>query len=206
MNSYGCYYYAINDNKELIKNGNNACWAGLLNNWNTKKIKGTPNYIYINYNRLGNNLTQEQLNRFIQLLNNITPCKLVTLDYDEAFLYKHNNQDFYENLKNKDFIKYKLINKSYGANLVLLNFIRMIWYKPDLFDYDKFFELIMNKSRGIDSLYFLLNCVKECVKEKGTCNYYIYGGHSLVYNNIKPKKSRDLKNYLGKTMQYFLTT
>ena len=124
MRCYKCYIYHL-QNKKLVKNSNDACWAG-LNRARFSDDKGdyiildakTKDYIYID-KYIEPEITDKQRKRIIYLLNKITLCK-------------------FEKIDNKTYIKYKLLNNHY-SNLLLLNFIRILWYTNLSFNNEQFF-------------------------------------------------------------------
>ena len=71
MRRYNCYIYHL-QNKKLVKNSINACWAGL----NKSEYLGKNIYIdkYIEPE-----ITDKQRKRIVYLLNKITPCKFTTI-------------------------------------------------------------------------------------------------------------------------------
>lgn len=187
MRSYSCYIYHLQDNK-LIQNSNTACWAGLKNNpvfTNIKceKIKldfKTKDFIYIN-GYIEPEITDTQRKRIVYLVNKITECKFVTID-------------------DKVYIKYKLLNNHY-SNLLLLNFIRILWYKNESFNNEQFFiDICKFKVKNLDYLEFMMNCIKNNVEGSS----FGYGNHSFVYDNIIPKTKEMLLKYTGMSMRNFL--
>ena len=174
MRSYDCYKYHL-INKELIKNLNTACWAGL----NKSNYLGKDIYIdkYIEPE-----ITDKQRKRIVYLINKIVPCK-------------------FEKIDNKTYIKYKLLNNHY-SNLLLLNFIRILWYTNLSFNNEQFFiDISKPKPRNLDYLEFMMICIKNNVDSKESWNY---GDHSFVYKNIIPKTKEILLEYTGSSMQNFL--
>ena len=187
MRGYECYIYHL-QNKKLVKNSNHACWAG-LNRAIFSDDKGdyiildakTKDYIYID-KYIEPEITDKQRKKIIYLINKITPCKFVTID-------------------NKVYIKYKLLKNHY-SNLLLLNFIRILWYKNGSFNNEQFFiDICKPKTRGLDYLEFMMTCIKNNVESNDSWNY---GDHSFVYKNIIPKTKEMLLKYTGKSMQTFL--
>ena len=175
MRSYSCYIYHLQKNNKLIENSNNACWAGL----NNSQYLGKDIYIdkYIEPE-----ITDKQRKRIIYLLNKITPCKFKTI----------------ENIK---YIQFKLLKYHY-SNLLLLNFIRILWYKNHSFNNEQFFiDICKSKTRKLDYLEFMMTCIKNNVN-KGSGWYY--GDHSFVYLGIIPKTKEMLYKYTGNTMCTFL--
>ena len=174
MRNYECFKYHL-INKELVKNSNTACWAGL----NKSEYLGKDIYIdkYIEPE-----ITDKQRRRIVYLLNKITLCKFTTI----------------ENVK---YIQFKLLNNHY-SNLLLLNFIRILWYKNQSFNNDQFFiDICKPKTKSLDYLEFMMTCIKNNVYSGG--NWY-YGDHSFVYLGIIPKTKERLLKYTGDSMQTFL--
>jgi hypothetical protein len=176
MRNYGCYFYHLENNK-LIQNSNTACWAGL----NKSEYLGKDIYIdkYIEPE-----ITDKQRRRIVYLLNKITLCKFTTI----------------ENVK---YIQFKLLNNHY-SNLLLLNFIRILWYKNGSFNNKQFFiDICKPKTRNLDYLEFMMTCIKNNVLIDSQ-NSWGYGDHSFVYKDIIPKTKEMLLKYTGNSMQTFL--
>jgi len=131
MRDYCCYIYHLED-KRLIENLNIACWAGL----NKNKYYNT--YVYID-NYIESEITDNQRKRIVYLINKITPCKFKTIN-------------------GKVYISYKLLNNHY-SNLLLLNFIRILWYKNGSFNNKSFFRYF-SLFLDIFILYLLFDIVK----------------------------------------------
>ena len=187
MRDYRCFIYHLQNNK-LVQNSNNSCWAG-LNKAKFSSNKGeyiildtkTKDYIYID-KCIEKEITDNQRKRIVYLINKITSCKFVTID-------------------NKTYIQYKLLKNHY-SNLLLLNFIRILWYINDSFDNNKFFiDICKRKPRKLDYLGFMMTCIKNNV-ENG--NSWGYGNHSFVCPNIIPKTKEMLLKYTGEEMSLFL--
>ena len=176
MRGYECYVYHL-INKELVANSNTACWAGL----NKSVCLGKNIYIdeYIEPE-----ITDKQRRRIVYLLNKITLCKFTTI----------------ENVK---YIQFKLLNNHY-SNLLLLNFIRILWYKNKSFNNNQFFiDICKPKTKGLDYLEFMMTCIKNNVNNSPKKSWY-YGDHSFVYLGIIPKTKEMLLKYTGLSMQTFL--
>ena len=187
MRGYECYIYHL-QNKKLVKNSNNACWAG-LNRSIFSDDKGnyiildakTKDYIYID-KYIEPEITDKQRKRIIYLLNKITLCKFTTI----------------ENVK---YIQYKLLKNHY-SNLLLLNFIRILWYQNKAFNNEQFFiDICKPKTRKLDYLEFMMICIKNNVDNN---NSYGLGDHSFVYKDIIPKTKEMLYKYTGNSMRTFL--
>ena len=176
MRGYECYKYHL-INKELVTNSNTACWAGL------NKVEYLGKDIYID-EYIEPEITDKQRRRIVYLLNKITPCKFTTI----------------ENVK---YIQFKLLNNHY-SNLLLLNFIRILWYKNQSFNNDQFFiDICKPKTKGLDYLEFMMTCIKNNVNNVPKKSWY-YGDHSFVYLGIIPKTKEMLLKYTGNSMQTFL--
>ena len=176
MRSYDCYIYHL-QNSKLIENSNDACWAGL------SKSQYLGKDIYID-GYIEPEITDKQRRRIVYLLNKITPCKFTTI----------------ENVK---YIQFKLLNNHY-SNLLLLNFIRILWYKNQSFNNDQFFiDICKPKTKGLDYLEFMMTCIKNNVNNTPKESWY-YGDHSFVYLGIIPKTKEMLLKYTGDSMQTFL--
>lgn len=174
MRGYECYKYHL-INKELVKNPNTACWAGL------NKSEYLCKDIYID-KYIEPEITDKQRRRIVYLLNKITLCKFTTINKVK-------------------YIQFKLLKNHY-SNLLLLNFIRILWYKNEVFNNEQFFiDICKPKPRNLDYLEFMMTCVKNNVDESSS---WYYGGHSFVYKNIIPKTKEMLLKYTGNSMQTFL--
>lgn len=218
VNSFSCnYFYKNKKTKKYFANGNNSCWAGLnyslervylLGNNNIdyiynikRKIEGSSSFneedfdfenIYIllpkqhTYDNLNKLLYNKYITRIVNLINKITPCKKVIIN-------------------DKLHIKYKLLNM-YSQNLVLLNIIRMLWYKPFNINIDNFIQNILKpKEKNKDVLYFMFETINNTIEENPNRGQYKYGDHSCIYKNIKLKTSKQLLDYEGTSMEMFLT-
>ena len=176
MRGYECYKYHL-INKELVTNSNTACWAGL------DKGEYLGKDIYID-NYIEPEITDKQRKRIVYLLNKITPCKFTTI-------------------KNVKYIQFKLLNNHY-SNLLLLNFIRILWYKNKSFNNDQFFiDICKPKTKGLDYLEFMMTCIKNNVNNDPKKSWH-YGDHSFVYLGIIPKTKEMLLKYTGNSMRIFL--
>ena len=176
MREYCCYIYHLQDNK-LVQNNNSACWAGL----NKSKYFNTNIYVdqYVEPE-----ITDKQRKRIVYLINKITLCKFTTIQQVK-------------------YIQYKLLNNHY-SNLLLLNFIRILWYENRSFNNEQFFiDICKPKPRNLDYLEFMMNCIKNNVLTDSE-NSWGYGDHSFVYKGIIPKTKEILLKYTSKSMQLFL--
>jgi len=126
--------------------------------------------------------TLEYQNLIVSVINEITPCKLVNID-------------------NVWYIKFKLLG-TYDQSLILLSFIRNLWYEPKAGYSKKFFESLKVATQE-DPLERLTWANKEACDDAG------YGyGHSNVHkkSSLKVKKSKQLLEYKGLCTRTFLTT
>lgn len=187
MRNHSCYIYHL-ENKKLIQNSNIACWAGLNRNKfynNSSRIikldTDTKDYIFIDQ-YIEPEITSQQRKRIVYLINKITPCKFIMIG-------------------DKIYIRYKLLSNHY-SNLLLLNFIRILWYRNRSFDNEQFFiDICKPKTKGLDYLEFMMTCIKNNVLNNDT---YGLGDHSFVYKNIIPKTKEMLYKYTGTAMYHFL--
>lgn len=192
MRYYECYIYHL-ENKKLVQNDNHSCWNGLnrpiykrFDKVEKKSVniildEETKDYIYID-KYIQPEITDKQRKRIIYLINKITPCKFVTI----------------EKVK---YIQYKLLS-NHHSNLLLLNFIRILWYKNDSFNNGQFFiDISKTKSRNLDYLEFMMTCIKNNVNDSST---FGHGNHSFVYPRIIPKTKEMLYKYTRNMMSIFL--
>lgn len=187
MRCYKCYIYHLQD-KKLVQNSNDACWAGLnRETFTDRKYDNiildieTKDTIFIDQ-YIQPEITDDQRKRIVYLINKITPCK-------------------FEKIDNKIYIKYKLLKNHY-SNLLLFNFIRILWYTNLSFNNEQFFiDISKPKPRNLDYLEFMMICIKNNVESNNSWNY---GDHSFVYANIIPKTKEILLEYTGSSMQNFL--
>lgn len=189
MRDFSCFIYHFED-KKLVKNSNTACWAGLLVKFKKQGVNGTEyidldsetkDYIYID-RYIEDQITNEQRKRIVYLINKITPCSFVLIE-------------------NKNYIRYTLLKNCY-SNLLLLNFIRILWYKNDSFNNKQFFiDICKIKTKGLDYLEFMMTCIKNNVDKSKP---FGHGDHSFVYPNIIPKTKEMLLNNKYNQMFMFL--
>lgn len=137
--------------------------------------------------------TKDYVERLLFIINKITPCELVTINKVK-------------------YIKFKLL-KTYDTSLILLNFIRTLWYNPipiyanpdDKLKYIKeFFGILMKAKRVGDPVRLLTKANKLAILslDKST-GYY---GHSNIHNgdNLKIKSKKQLLEYKGHSTKEFL--
>jgi hypothetical protein len=99
--------YSIKINSNLEEAPNNICWADIFD-----YRSQTDGNIYIYRFREPN--TEKHIPKLLSIINEITPCELVTID-------------------GMEYIQYKLL-PFYNQNLLILNFIRYLWYIPEEVD------------------------------------------------------------------------
>lgn len=187
MRTFACHYYKM-EKEKLVKNDNSACWAGLRRYESTKEI-------YIDEFEMPR--TKDHIDRLVKIVNEITPCEIITIN-------------------KKRYIKVKML-ETYDQSLVVLNFIRNLWYEPIPFaigskEYeakvglytDTFFE-ILKKSRFKDPLKRLTKANKVACEKAGAKSYY---GHSNfnIADKLKIKEKEQLLKYKGESTSGFLTT
>lgn len=162
--------------------------------------------VYILIDHTKGLVAEDSLNKVIELVNKITPCKIIkkTVSVEEI---SHDNAYFKPYLdKELLLLKFDLL-KTYDQNLILLNFIRNYWYSPKD-DYSKnFFELLNNKEfcKFRDPLKILTNANKEACRLNSVMNSY---GHSNTqpHDRLKVKTKQQLLDYAGFSTASFLTT
>lgn len=189
--NFRCNYYHKIQNK-LVKNNNQVCWAGLKNYdfltpesekaWRNQIFKLEEEIIYIDFSEKLKFVTKKNIDLLIKIINNITPCCLVQID-------------------NKEYISFNLL-KTYDQNLILLNFIRNIWYSPFTSYSEVFFEEL-KKSRLKDPLSKLTKAnILACEKNP----YPRSMGHSNVHDSddLVICKTKDLLAYEGILTYNFL--
>lgn len=208
MRTFSCHYYKLDEKEKLVKNSNSACWAGLRRYEVSKKPDGNLNYgsgkyvmqedyntIYIDEFEMPR--TKDHIDLMVKIVNEITPCELVTIN-------------------KKKYIKFKML-KTYDQSLVVLNFVRNLWFEPIPFmtgskEYnakvglytDTFFETL-KKSRFKDPLKKLTRANKVACEKAGAKSYY---GHSNfnIASKLNIKETSQLLKYKGESTSGFLTT
>ena len=187
MRSFNCHYYRLlleNKKKILSKNSVTVCWSGLHHFLKDNSI----DYIYID--SFVEELTKKNIRYLLNLINQITPCKLATVN-------------------KKQYIKYKLL-KRYDNDLVLLNFIRNLWNAQPIYhltkknanvqeskeageNYIKHFFITLRSNRKLykDALERLTHANFEACKIVGTAGSI---GHSNIHNinSLKIKNTQQL--------------
>lgn len=176
MNNFSCYFTNELNNQKTLRR--RVCWYYL-----NQIIYQKHEIIYITkFDRNKKIFSEERLEVLIKVINNITPCEII--EYNK-----------------KRYIKFKLL-KGYNNNLFLLNFIRNLWYMPDKYNTDEFFNyLIINNKKRISALKKLMQANINACKD-----VICYRHHSNALNKeyhdrmvVKDKK------YLYKWTGYNLT-
>ena len=189
LSSFSCHVY-LKHNDKLIKSLNTSCWGMLAyptNSWdfikvNNFKLFNEKNIYISNFDK---DTTRQYQDVLISTINEITPCQKVTID-------------------NVEYIEIKLL-KTYDQSLIILNFIRNLWFEPPIsvgYSIDFFEEL--KKSKKEDPLEKLMEANKKaCANYKGVYGY----GHCNVhpYNQLKIKKTSELLMFNGMSTWSFLT-
>lgn len=200
MRNCGCFHYKLQD-KILHKNPNAACWLGLmdyypligsgLNSYRKLTVKS----IYISdYDQIQTGKYQKLL---INTINQITPCKFVTL---KNKVLNTTTKKFIKLNSNK-FIKFNLL-ETYYQSLVLLNFIRNLWYTPIAGYTAFFFEYLEKTDKDKDPLENLLEANRAACQQS---KVFYRGGHSNTHpaKDLKIKTTKQLLKYSGQSMDYF---
>lgn len=182
MRGYECIFYHKQGDK-LIQYNNNACWAGLrvLNNQS----------IYIDFFR--DKITEKYVDLLIGIINKITSCKIIK-EVEVTYPVVENRTRYHQWQRDEQFttekrevIEFKCLG-TYDRNLIVLNFIRYLWNKPEDFDTELFFASL-EKSKHREPLRKLLYC------NKVACSRVKYGGnHSNAYNK-KVLKIKGVKQF-----------
>ncbi len=178
MRDFGCYMYYMVD-KVLTSTGGTACFASI-----TRVLKkfneATDGVLYIK--DFEEKETKEYIDLIIEVTNEITPCKLITID-------------------EINYIQIQMLD-TYDQSLIVLNFIRNLWNEP-IPEYSvKFFKALKATDISDDSLVRLTTANKVALKgNKGS------HGHSNTApeESIKIKTKQQLYDYQGYSTYGFLT-
>ena len=202
MNSFNCHISHKLKDGSLNKNVSTACWAVLSryydreDKFGIKDIdKQEEDIIYIsNFRRTQ---TEKDIPLLIQLINEISPCELVTIN-------------------NIEYIKFQLL-KTYDQSLILLNFIRNLWNHPGVSHTEgaqqpflpKYIDIFfdeLKKSKYQDPLQKLTDANKKACVDYRECSYGL--GHSNVHTAkdliIKDSKSL-LQSKISSTRDFLIT-
>ncbi len=185
MRDYGCHFYELKEKekeKKLEAKGS-ACFSGIRY---CLKSEGGTGTIYIsNYTY---EETKDYINLIVEVTNQITPCEFVTIDGNK-------------------YIKFELL-KTYDQSLILLNFIRNLWYSPRILP-DKiysvdFFKALKADTTSEDPLERLTKANKTALV--GYNGGYSEGDHSNVFHAIKlaVKTKEQLLDFNGISKRDFL--
>lgn len=190
MRFYNCYV-GLKINNQIQNNGNTACFAGIQTmffyTFNEKTTEEKTIYIY----NFRHKETEQYISLLIKEINKITPCELVIIN-------------------NKEYIKFEVFN-TYDQTLVVLNFIRNLWYSPTEYNF---------KAPKLYSVYFFEELAaskyRDAMKKLTTANktackmiqFKSFPGHSNCgkTENFKIKTIKELKEYQGTNTRGFLTT
>lgn len=198
MRGFSCTYYYKNGSK-FEQEGNQSCWAGINSISYAGEFKKSlfkeelrkdkyltfPDIIkeidtiYIDVYTYPE--TKKYIPLLISLINEITPCSIVD-----------------------KYICFKLLS-TYDQSLILLNFIRNLWYQPFIGYTDTFFTILSTDTKYKDPLERLTHANSiGCSKAKNG-----YGmGHSNVHIgvNLIVKNTKQLLEYKGGSTRTFLIT
>lgn len=174
MRSYQCHIHYYQKGK-FKKESNTACFAGV----NGLLTKADDKYIYID--KFKEKGTQCHITRLIELINQITPCELIEIE-------------------KKQYIKVKLL-QTYDQSLIVLNFIRNLWYAQPFYRKHMFFKNLYD-SEHTDPLEILT------AANKSACKRIIFGDHSnaRAQHDLKVKTKDQLLAWKGMSTHHFLTT
>ena len=184
MNSFNCHISMYIDGK-LVKSKDNLCWriindeAGFTGKFTGKYGYCLGKYIYIS--QYDQPETRSYQNLLIGVINEITPCEKIMIN-------------------KTDYIKIKLLER-YDNSLILLNFIRNLWFDPIPGYCNKFFENL-SKTDLFDPMLKLTWANKEaCANKKYS------PGHSNYHhkNDLIMRSVKDLMEYTGSSTREFLT-
>jgi hypothetical protein len=184
MRDFKCYYYSYEEDNFVI-NDNTACWKGITSGVYDQTVVYEEIYI----DRFKDE-TEEYIELLVNTINQITPTSI-------------------EKINDIEYIKYKLL-KVYNQDLILLNFIRNLWYKPTwiyttIEKYNDLFFISLKEQKNKDPLIRLTTANIEACKELGLLNS---PGHCNIHNweQLKAKKVSELLSYQGKSTRVFLTS
>jgi len=201
MRNYSCHVFFRNWGR-LAEANHHACWSML------KECAKKAVYIA----NFDDPSTARHQSTLIGLINEITPCEIVVInpkpDNRGPFMkwlagkIRKENDEGYKNTSGR-YIKFKMLN-TYGKSLVLLSFIRNLWYEP-VAGYTKAFFSLLETAKYADPLKQLTWANKEAVKNIPSVLYGL--GHSNVhpYKSLKIKSSKSLLVYKGNDSGEFLT-
>lgn len=205
MRSCDCIVYAYYKDK-LIKSANTPCWSMLVYpHYFHQDLQKEPKWfinkdIYIA--DFDDPMTQKYQQTLFNIINEITPCEVVEIPQDHGDILRRATR----------FIKFRTL-ETYDQNLVVLNFIRNLWYNPLSYyvvqgkeNYTiKFFEFLEGAARTNSDPLVKLTWANKSALEIINC---VYGspGHSNVHAKLKIKTTAQLKAYKGCSTATFLTT
>jgi len=188
---FNCIFYSMSNNK-LFANSNKNCWRG-IEIYNT-----TKNNVDIYIDDYQYEETEQYIPLIVKTINEITPCEIVTID-------------------DKEYIKFRLLNH-YDKSLLLLNWIRLLWfsprcdtYKDDITTSINFFESLKKRK---EECYFVRLIMANIESQKHMTLLYS-NGHSNVVDtperrsNLKVKTLEDFNKFSGDnyySIRTFLTT
>lgn len=207
MRGCSCNVYAYYKDK-LIKSTATACWsmlaypqyfhADFAKNANYSKPVQWPLGRDIYIAEFDEPKTQKYQQTLFSIINEITPCKVVEMPQDHGEILKRDTR----------FIEFRML-ETYDQNLIVLNFIRNLWYNPvpqAKENYTiRFFEFLEGAARTNSDPLMKLTWANKSAIELIACPYGS-PGHSNVHAGIKLKTTEQLKAYKGVSTREFLTT
>jgi len=194
MRGFECYIHH-KSKKGFIRHYNTSCYGSI-------RYYEPESTIYISgYDQRRTRKYQKLL---IGLINEITPCELVTTKR-KVYNRSYSGDDRLVKtsaLFNTKFISFKLLG-TYNQSLVLLNFVRNLWYSsPDVHNYSVKFFKTLEKLDEKEPLRRLTKANIEACKKFGS----LYGGdHCNVHIGLKVRTVSGLLKYDGRSVGHFLT-
>lgn len=179
MRYYNCYISTMQE-AVLVRNTNTACFAGLKQYFYIERKDQETIYI----SNFKEKETEIYVDLIVEVMNKITPCEVVKIE-------------------DVEYIKFKLLD-GYDRSLVLLNFIRNLWYgigdyyAKNKSQYNiKFFEVLKTSKKYKEPLKRLTYAnIEACkyvnVRSMGHSNTHVYS--TLKIKNTKQLLKDDVKS------------
>lgn len=160
MRGYQVYAKSLKKNGKLADGISTACFSGFRAHVN--KVVCIHEFVQPE--------TEPYVSDLIQIINEITPCSIVEIDTIK-------------------YIKFQMFD-DYDRSLILLNFIRNLWYKNAGFETELFFKELKN-SKLTDPLSIL------CEANKKACKKVVITDHSncVKASELTIKTVKQLMNF-----------
>ena len=166
--------------------------------------------IYID--QYDNDYTRKYQNLLVSIINQITPCSFTEIEGKKLIKFKTfaAPEGTYNPVSKT--VNYEKNMMTYRKNLILLNFIRNLWYEPGQ-DYTQkppypythsFFSTLENNSEILDPLQRLTHA-NQIASQKINSPYHSFG-HSNASKFAIQKKTIQLFNSPMKDTHVFLTS